>query len=131
MARDARDVIRSGLGAWSEGDLEGALQYMASDLEFVTSGLYPGLEPVYRGHEGFAAFWRDFRDAWQDITIDIERIAAGPESHYAVVARFRATGREGIPAERPVGMHFTIAGGVIQKIENFGSGAEALAAAGV
>jgi len=131
METDLRAVIRAGLDAWSHGDLEAALQRLAPDLEFVTSGLYPGLEPVYHGHEGFAHFWRDFRDAWQDITIEIDEIVEGRENRYAVVARFRATGRDGIPAERPVGMQITIAGGVIKRIESFGSGAEALAAAGI
>ena len=128
MTTHAREMIRSGLAAWSRGDLAGTLENFSPELEFVTSGLYPGLEPVYHGHEGFARFWHDFRDAWEDITIEIDEIVEGRANRYAVVARFRATGRDGIPAERPVGMQFTFAGGVIKRIENFGSGTEALAA---
>jgi ketosteroid isomerase-like protein len=131
MATDARDAIRAGLAAWSRGDLAGTLKDFSSDLDFVTSGVYPGLDPVYRGHEGFTRFWHDFREAWQDIAIEVDRIVEGTSDRFAVVARFRATGRDGIPVERPVGMAFTMRQGVIAHIENFGSGDEALAAAGL
>jgi len=131
METDLRAVIRAGLDSWSHGDLEGALANLAPDLEFVTSGVYPGLEPVYHGHEGFARFWSEFREAWQDITIEIDQIVEGRQDRYAVVGRFRATGRDGIPAERPVAMQYTIAGDVVKRIESVGSGAEALAAAGL
>jgi ketosteroid isomerase-like protein len=124
-------VIRSGLAAWSRGDLDGALKNFSSDLEFVTSGVFPGLEPVYRGHDGFERFWRDFRGAWEDIEIEVDRIVLGGPDQLAMVGRFRATGREGIPVERPVGMTFTLKDGVITRIQSFGSGEEALNAAGV
>jgi ketosteroid isomerase-like protein len=124
-------IIRNGLAAWSRGDLEGATNGFGPDFEFVTSGVYPGLEPVYRGHDGFERFWRDFRGAWEDIEIEVDRIIGGSHDQFAVVGRFRATGRDGIPVERPVGMMFTLKDGVITRIQSFGSGDEALRAAGV
>lgn len=129
MAPDATQIIRDGLTAWSRGDLDGTLGNFSPDIEFVPSGLYPGLEPVYRGRGGFADFWKEFRDTWQGIEIDVERIVAGGPGRYAVLGRFRAAGREGIPVERPVGMAFTVEDGLITHIRNFGSGEEALAAA--
>ena len=131
MATDATDAIRSGVAAWSRGDLAGTLENFSPDVEFVTSGVYPGLEPVYRGHEGFTRFWHDFRETWEDIAIEVERIVEGGADRFAVVARFRATGRDGIPLERPVGMAFTFEEGVIVHIRNFGSGEDALSAIGV
>lgn len=106
------------------------MKELAPDIEIVTSGIYPGLEPAYQGHQGYMRFWHDFREPWQDIKIDVERIVAGEPSRYAVDATFHATGRDGIPVQRPVGMVFTVAGGLIARLQNFASGAEALAAAG-
>jgi ketosteroid isomerase-like protein len=131
MATDAKDAIRSGLAAWSRGDLAGTMRNFSPELEFVTSGVYPGLDPVYRGHDGFTRFWHDFREIWEDIAIVVDRIAAGTPDRYAVVARFQAAGRDGIPVERPVGMAFTMREGLITHVQNFGSGADALDAAGV
>ena len=124
------EAIRAGLDAWSQGDLEGSMKELAPEIEVVTSGVYPGLEPVYRGYAGYTRFWHDFREAWEAMRIDIERIVEGEPSRYAVVATFHATGRDGIPAERPVGMVFTMADGRTTRLQNFGSGEEALAAAG-
>ncbi|MGH2979371.1 MAG: nuclear transport factor 2 family protein [Solirubrobacterales bacterium] len=101
------------------------------DFEFVTSGIYPGLEPVYRGHDGFRRFWSDFRGPWQDIAIEVDRIAEGQPPFLAVVGSFHATGRDGIPVERPVGLVFTTGAGLITRIQGFGSADEAFAAAGL
>ena len=125
------EVIRAGLDAWSRGDLQDVLEIFDPDFEFVTSGIYPGLEPVYRGHDGFRRFWTDFRAPWQDIAIGVDRIVGGRPQLFAVVGRFIATGRDGIPVERPVGMVFTTRAGQIARIQGFGSAEEALAGAGV
>lgn len=131
MAPDPAQLIRDGLAAWSRGDLAGALKGFDPDLEVVTSGVYPGLEPAYRGREGFEAFWTDFRGTWENIGIEIDRIVEGDQGRLAVVGRFRAKGRDGIPVERPVGMAFTVKDGLITRMQNFGTGDEALRAAGV
>ena len=52
MATDLRDVIRSGLAAWSRGDLEGVLETLDPDCEFVPSGAFPGLEPFTAAMRG-------------------------------------------------------------------------------
>ena len=57
------DTIRKGFAAWSRGDLDGAIVHLDPGIEFLTSGLYPGLDAVYRGHVGFAKFFGDFRHA--------------------------------------------------------------------
>ena len=131
MTTDAKDAIRSGMAAWNRGDLAGTMRNFSPELEFVTSGIYPGLDPVYRGHDGFTRFWHDFRETWEDIAFEVDRIAAGTPGRYAVVARFQAAGRDGIPVERPVGMAFMLKDGVIVQIRNFGSGEDALNEAGV
>jgi ketosteroid isomerase-like protein len=131
MAQDMTEVIRSGLGGWSRGDLEQAMEGLAPDIEFVTSGAFPGLDPVYRGHEGIMRFFTDFREAWEDITIDIERIVEGPSPFYVMVGKFRATAREGLAVERPVTLLVTASGGKIQRMESFASREEAFAAAGI
>jgi ketosteroid isomerase-like protein len=132
MTQEAVRRIRGGLGAWSDGDLEGARANLRPDLEFVTSGVFLGVEPVYHGHEGFRRFWHDFRDTWEQIRIDVRDIVEGEARRYAVLGHFHAMGRDGIGVERPVGMVFvSTADDEIARIESFGTWEEALDAAGV
>ena len=127
----AVDTIRNGLAAWSSGDLEGALVNLDPDIEFVTTGLFVGVAPVYRGHDGFRQFWRDFREAWEDISFEIDHIVAGEPPRFAVLGRFEAKGREGIDVGREYAMVFTTAGVTVTRIQSCGTWDEAFDAAGV
>jgi len=71
-----------------------------------------------------------FRGTWDDIVIEVDQIVAGGQDLYAMAGRFVATGRNGIAVERPLGMLFRMQGDAIAEITSFGSGEEALRAAG-
>jgi ketosteroid isomerase-like protein len=132
MAQEAMRRIRNGLAAWSRGDLEGTLDNLRPDLEFLTSGAFLGVEAIYHGHDGFRQFWRDFRDTWERIGIEVERIVEGRPSRFAVVGHFEAMGRDGIGVERPVGMVFVLdADEEIRRIETYSTWDEAFDAADV
>jgi ketosteroid isomerase-like protein len=132
MAQEAVRRIRNGLAAWSRGDLEGALDNLRPDLEFLTSGVFLGVEPIYHGHAGFRQFWHDFRDTWERIGVEVERIVEGEPSRFAVVGHFDAMGRDGIGVERPVGMVFVSdAADEIRRIESYSTWDEAFDAAEV
>ncbi len=131
MAQDMSDVIRGGLAGWSRGDLAQAMEGLDPDIEFVTSGVFPGLDHVYRGHDGFAKFFSDFRGAWEDITVEIERIVEGPPPMYVMVGHFRATARDGLLVERPVTLVMTTGNGAIRRMESFESRDAAFAAVGI
>jgi ketosteroid isomerase-like protein len=131
VEKEAIRTIRGGLSAWSRGDLEGALDNLRPDIEFVTSGVFLGVEPVYRGHDGFRQFWHDFRDTWERIGIDVDRIVEGDPSRFAVVGHFRAMGRDGIGVERPVGMVFvTTPDDEVSRIESYATWDDTFDAAG-
>jgi ketosteroid isomerase-like protein len=125
------DMIRKGFAAWSRGDLEGAIDYLDPGIEFLTSGLYPGLDPVYRGHEGFARFFSDFRGPWEDISLDVEQVVEATPRLFVVAGHFRATARDGLLVERPVGVLVTTNNGTITRMQSCPSHEEALEAAGL
>ena len=130
MAHDTVEMIRTGLAGWSAGDLDQAMADLDPEMEFVTSGVFPGLDLVYHGREGFAKFFGDFRGAWDDIAIDVERIVPGTPPLYVVAGNFRATARDGLLVERPVTIVVTAGAGTIKRMESFASRDEAFAAAG-
>jgi len=127
----ALQTIQNGLGAWSRGDLEGALENLGPDIEFVSSGLFPGVEPVYRGHEGFRRFWSDFRETWEEIKFEIEHLVPGEPPRFAVLGHFEATGRDGIGVGRPIGMVFSVPDEMATRIESHPTWDAACDAAGV
>ena len=124
-------VIREGFAGWSRGDLNQALQSLDPDFEFVPSGIFPGLDHAYRGHDGFAKFFDDFRGAWEEISIEVEQLLECPPLAYLMVGHFRAAARDGLVVERPVTILITTGDGMIKRMESFASRDEAFAAAGI
>jgi len=125
MSGENLELARHGLEAWSRGDLDATLALMDPEVEWRTTGLFPGVALVYHGHDGFTRFWNDFRALWDEIEIVPERLLDRGES-VVVFGRFEARGREGITVGREMGMIFTIRGGLAARVEAYPSGAEAL-----
>src|SRR5881628_301675 len=85
------ELIVAGYEAWDRGDLDAWLEGMHPDVELHTPGVFPGFDPVYRGHERMAEFWRQLREAWEVFRIDIEQIEEKGDC-FVVAIRFRAKG---------------------------------------
>jgi ketosteroid isomerase-like protein len=66
-------VIRKTYEAWNRHDLDSWLETYHSDGELDTSGLFPDSDPVYRGRDRLAEFWRRMHEAWEVFRIDIDR----------------------------------------------------------
>lgn len=91
MSEDDVEKVRRAYEAWNRDDVEAALALL--HVEWRTSGVFPGLEPVYRGHDGVREFWRALKEPWEYFLIHLERVV--PEAD-AVVAllEFEAVGKE-------------------------------------
>jgi ketosteroid isomerase-like protein len=94
------ETLRGAYEGWNRGDIESILAASDPDVVFRMSGLFPGLEPVYRGYEGVRMFWDQFRETWQQISIEPEEIVQRGDLVLALF-RFRGIGRDGIEVERP------------------------------
>ena len=127
MAPDVKDKIRAALDAWGRGDLEGSLVGLDADVEIVTSQLFPGVAPTYKGHEGFRQFWRDFRETWDQIAFEVQRFEGDPPQIKAF-GEFHATGRDGIQVGRPIAIVFTTTAETVQRMQTFRSWDDAEAA---
>ena len=121
------EIVRRSLGRWSDGDLEGFLEDMSPQLEWRTSGLYPGLDPVYHGHEGFRRFWRDFHDMWETLSMEMHEVVAVGDC-VAFSFHFDATARGGLRTGRDQACLGTIRDGLLVRIENYATWDEALKA---
>jgi ketosteroid isomerase-like protein len=74
MSEENVELGLRGVDAWNRGDLGWILDHLTEDFEFRTAQLFPDLDPIYSGHDGWRAFWRTWRDAWETVTIRVERI---------------------------------------------------------
>jgi ketosteroid isomerase-like protein len=92
------ELVERGYRAWNEDDLDGLLDVCHPEVEYHTSGVFPGLQSVYHGKEEFKQWWADFHEPWREIKVIPERIAERPDT-VAVLIRFEGTGRQGIETE--------------------------------
>jgi ketosteroid isomerase-like protein len=85
------ELARAAIDAWNREDISAWLEAQHPDVAFHTSGVFPGHDAVYRGHEELARFWRIMHEPWETLRLDLQRYAEGPDVT-VVEFRFRATG---------------------------------------
>jgi ketosteroid isomerase-like protein len=119
------EVVRRALELWSNGDLPAFLEALDPQIEWRTSGIYPDVDPVYFGHEGFRKFWRDFYEIWETLSMELrDAVAVGDQVAFSF--RFDATGRGGVRAGRDQASVVTLRNGLLVRIENYASWEQAL-----
>ena len=105
---------------------------MTPGWEFVPSGVFPGLDPIYRGRDGALALWDAMRGPWdnQGFRFEIERIEDLGETVIAL-ATIRARGKgSGVGVARKWAHVVTYRSGD-QQTRNYASWDEALEAVGL
>jgi ketosteroid isomerase-like protein len=108
--------------------------------EAPTHLLHPGIEvhdhdapdqSDYRGHGGFARWLRDWNAAWATWRIEPERFIEA-DDRVVVIYRMTVEGKgSGVQLERHEGQVWTIREGLAFRVDAYGSGDEALEAAGL
>jgi ketosteroid isomerase-like protein len=93
MSQEIVEAVRESYAAWREGDLEALLRVSDPEIELLTSGSFPDLAPVYRGHRGLREFWEAMRAPWDWFHLDVKHIVEG-EDCAAIVVAFRAQGKD-------------------------------------
>jgi ketosteroid isomerase-like protein len=129
MSRENVEVVRQVYEAWNRGDLEWLLDHTTPDFEFRTVRLFPDLEPVYRGHEGFRHFWETFREPWESFVIEVERIDPAGDDRVVALFRFHGRGRDGVDVKLEYAQLFTLGGEMATKVVGFATWHDALEAA--
>ena len=92
------ELAERGYRAWNEDDLEGCSPSATREVEYHTSGVFPGLQSVYAARQGSSSGGRTSTSRGSEIKVIPERIAERPDG-VAVLIRFEGTGRQGIETE--------------------------------
>lgn len=88
------------------------LRLLAPEFEF-RPFLGWGDQQVYRGHEGWRRFWRDWEEPWDRIVIDIERVEDHGQRVLALVHVNRIGRLAGARVSIEVGHIWTLREGVV------------------
>ncbi len=95
-----REILDRGAGTWSRGDLDAYLAVMAPEIELSPEldeaghPIFPGLQLLYRGHEGIRRFWDDWHSEFErGVPLEVGGVVYGTGC-YAALARYRAVGRD-------------------------------------
>jgi ketosteroid isomerase-like protein len=127
------ELYREGIDAWNRRDLVAVLEQTAPDFEFHTAGLFPGLEPVYRGREGLVEFWNAFIEApWALLHVEIDDLRELDDGRVLALLTFTGKGRESdVEVTVQYGHLCTFRDGQVARIDGFADWDAAREAAGV
>jgi ketosteroid isomerase-like protein len=106
------ELLRAGYRAWNSDDCEAWLALLDPDVEIRTSGVFPDLAAVYRGHGRAAKFWDQLREPWEVFRIAVERMEEEGDCVTAAI-RFRARGVDsGVEVDMRFGHAIRVRGGL-------------------
>ena len=133
MSDEIVERYREALEAWNRRDLVWILEQAAPDFEFHTAGIFPGVEPVYRGREGMVEFWTSFiEESWALLRTEIESVEpAGPDRVLALLTFTGTTRESGEEVTTPYAHLARFRGDEVVRIDAFDDWDEARRAAGL
>jgi ketosteroid isomerase-like protein len=131
MSQENVEIARRSIDAFSRGNLDAVIETLAPEFELHPSGRFMDTQRVYRGREGWTEFWGDFRAAWEDVAVSIERMEA-IDDRVLILGKIHGKGREsGVAVEADAAWVHTVNDGLIVRVQTFATWADALEAAGL
>ena len=133
MSEENVETARMAFEAWNRRDLQSVLDLFHPDVVWEENvQVFPGMDRIYRGHEGFLKWDRDaFSEVWESIAVEpLEFIDAGDH----VVALLRLSGKgqgSGVDVELAIYNVLTFRDGKVAWRRLYTDRAEALEAAGL
>jgi ketosteroid isomerase-like protein len=130
MSRENLEKLRRGQEGFSRGDLSAAKQVVAEDVDWGTTGTFPGIKAAYRGWEGMERWMEAVRSAWAWFEVSLGEVVRDTGDVLVVVERLRGQGREsGAEVEMKAFSVYWFEHGKIIRRRAFTEKAEALKAA--
>jgi uncharacterized protein len=124
-------VVAEGYDGWNRRDFAATVEHMAPDVVWRTAGVFPGLKPVYHGHDGVRRFWDSMQEAWELIEVRPERFVEHDDK-VLVEIYFHAKGRESGAEVKMDWLHvFTFEDDKVVEVASYRETEEALAAEGI
>jgi ketosteroid isomerase-like protein len=126
------DPIRRVIAAWNAEDLDAALEVIHPEVELdfrAGETLFPGLDEIYRGHEGFRRWWLTIKEPFEYWHSEALRFICEGDRVVAPVHFQAKGGSSGAEVELDLGDVWTVRDGLIVGFEAYPTLGEALEAA--
>jgi ketosteroid isomerase-like protein len=118
VSTETLELARQAYDAWNRGDLDWVLDHMTEDFEFRPGLGFADLDDVYAGKEGWRRFSRTWSEAWDEITVTVNRIEDLGD-RLVVLLTFDGRGRgSGVQVSLRVGQVATVRGNLLSKLES-------------
>jgi ketosteroid isomerase-like protein len=99
VSRENVEALRRWIAAFNQRDIECMLGFFDPDIEWRPSGVFPGLDSVYVGHDEFKRFWSEFVLPWESLALSIDEVRDCGEE-VLMLGSFEGEGRDGLQVRR-------------------------------
>jgi ketosteroid isomerase-like protein len=124
--------LRRGYEAFNRGDASAAMDLATPDVEWGTSGTFPGLVGVYRGPEALRNWMETIRSAWEKFELTPDEVVRDEGDVLVVAELQRGRGRgSGVEVEMRVFSVYSFREGKVRRRQAFTEREPALEAAGL
>jgi ketosteroid isomerase-like protein len=129
MLQELIDLVLSGHEGFNRGDLSEAKANVSDDVEWGTTGTWPGLDETYHGPEALDEWMETLHSEWETFRVSLEEVVDDAGDVAILTERLSGRGREsGVEVEMQVFSVYWIQGGKIIKRQSYRTREEALAA---
>jgi ketosteroid isomerase-like protein len=129
MDEEIAALLRQGMEAFNQGDLERVSSFIADDVEVHASGEV-GEPGTYHGREQFVHWNNVWMEAWETFHVDVEEIEQVDEENFLVHVHQSGRGRgSGLEVSQRVTYLFTVRDLLTRRLHIYPDRESALAAA--
>jgi ketosteroid isomerase-like protein len=129
MSQELLEKIQIGHEGFSRGDLTEAKRNLSDDVEWGTTGAWPGLEGVYRGKDALDEWMQILHSEWDRFGVSLDEVIRDDGDVMVLAERLKGRGREsGIEVEMQVFSVYWAEGGKIVRRRSFTTRDQALEA---
>ncbi len=119
-------VARAAGDAYGAEDTDGVLAQADPEIEIYMPSDLPN-SGIFRGHDGYLTWLGDWLEAWEDFTVDVQRMEPVGERHVVTSAHQSGVGKgSGVPVEMDVAYMVDIRGGKIAALHLYMTREEAI-----
>jgi ketosteroid isomerase-like protein len=132
MSDELLRQIKAGHEGFNRGDLSEAKTNLAEDVEWTTTGTWPGLDGTYRGVGAVDEWMETIKAEWETFGVSLADVIRDEGEFVVVTELLSGRGREsGIEVEmRVFSVYWSEAGKIVRR-HGFATPEEVLAAAGL